>query len=61
MEEINKILSTNVCCLCKNDTLYTVKNQRSDASFEFFVHCSNCHNWVGKIDWNGNFSFLKNI
>ena len=61
MIENSEILPSKICLLCNEKTLYAVKNQRSDASFEYFVHCKNCNKWVGKIDWYGSFSFLKNI
>lgn len=55
------MINTINCILCNTTSLYTIRNQRSDASFEYFVHCKKCNEWVGKIDWDGKFSFLNSI
>ena len=57
---MEKIIKEKVCCWCKTNSLYVIKNQRADASFEYFVHCNKCRKWVGEIDWDGKFNFLKN-
>lgn len=46
----------NKCNICQEiDSLYTVLNERADASFGYFVHCNSCKTWVGKIDYYGDF------
>lgn len=46
---------------CTHNNIYKIRNQRSDASFEYFVHCQDCHQWVGKINWDGKFRWLDSI
>jgi uncharacterized protein (UPF0128 family) len=50
---------TEVCHFCKNNSLYKVRNNRGDASFEYYIYCKKCKDWVGKINWHGEFSFVS--
>lgn len=54
------ILKNNVCTNChSNNCLFTVLNERGDASFRYYVNCLVCDSLVGKIDWNNNLVFYK--
>ena len=57
----DKIIEKEICPLCKTNSLYKVKNQRADASFEYFVHCDKCHEWIGTIRYNGKFKYLSSL
>ena len=54
-------LLANVSCNCGSKELTLVKNERSDASYEYLVICSKCKNKIGKITWENQFEQFSYI
>ena len=48
-------LLANVSCKCGSKHLIIIKNERSDASYQYLVDCQKCQKTLGKIDWNEEF------
>lgn len=47
------------CPNCNEPSLYVIKNNRSDASFKYYIHCDKCKQWVGRINWNDEFIYYN--
>ena len=54
-KDVKLLLQDEQCPFCKTSTLYERKNHRSDASFMYYIHCSNCKKWVGRVTWDGTY------
>jgi len=53
-------LNTIKCPKCNTYNLYSKKNERGDASFESYIHCKKCDEWVGEITFENTLSFHGN-
>jgi hypothetical protein len=56
--ENNKIhdIDKKVRSICKhNGERYRWKNLRDDASFDYYVGCKDCGEWIGTIEFTGEF------
>lgn len=50
ISEIDK----KVRAICKhNGERYRWRNQRDDASFDYYVGCKDCEEWIGTIEFTG--------